>query len=294
MIAKDFIDRQDERRKSDLADIFGKKSLGSGGFTTGGANMPKDPNVKTRDYRSGKPVSGTIGVLDVYQNPRNPDEKQTPLSKIWVAMHELGHALEGRFAPGVKGPTRKAGNFRSPASGRLQESDANKGTFRDVMVQLLNMIDDNETPKQQRAKAKAIIDEIIQLQRSGRLHDKEAVRPFYTAIAQERNMAVVFGDEGRVVDLERQLVAEEARYYQTPAELAADLIGMYLFDPQYVKKNLPNAAEAVQAVFNKGPVQFFSMPFASLLAVVLANMALSGEEEEEPGILTPQRGVLSA
>ena len=280
--------------KSDLADIFGKSSLGSGGFTTGGANMSRDPNSRPFDRRSGQYVEGTIGVLDVYKNPRNPSEVQTPLQKIWVAMHELGHALEGRFAPGAQRASEKSDSFRSPVTGTRQPSDAYKGTFRDVMVQLLNMIDDKDTPKRVQNKAQSIIDEIINLQRSGKLRDQEAVRPFYNAIEAERNMAQVFGDERRVVDLERQRTAEEKRYLQTPAELAADLIGMYLFDPQYVKKNLPNAAEAVQAVFNKGPVQFFSMPFASLLAVVLANMALSGEEEEEPGILTPQRGVLSA
>ena len=86
----------------------------------------------------------------------------------------------------------------------------------------------------------------------------------------------------------------EDTYLHTPEELGADLFGIYLFDPAYAKRIMPNATRLVQ-LMQKPTLTFYSIPFASLLAAILANMAVAdGEEEDQRAALALGRGALTA
>ena len=97
---------------------------------------------------------------------------------------------------------------------------------------------------------------------------------------------------GKVTDFER--------YTQSPQEMAADMIGMYLLDPKGFKSKAPTAANFVATLLNrsKSPsskfVQFYGAPFAAVLAAIMANMLVGLEEdEEEKGALALGQGALS-
>jgi hypothetical protein len=90
-------------------------------------------------------------------------------------------------------------------------------------------------------------------------------------------------------------------YTQRAAELAADLVGIYIIDPQFMKEVAPKSARFARVFLNNSDlgqlVTFFSAPFAAILAAIMANMMVAeGEEEEEQmkGILSPQPGALTA
>ena len=87
------------------------------------------------------------------------------------------------------------------------------------------------------------------------------------------------------------LFKREDDYFQTPAELAADLIGFYLLDHKQAKQQMPKATKLVRDLLNGSDVvTFFSMPLAGLVAVILANMFNADREEEEQqmaGVLSP-------
>jgi hypothetical protein len=62
---------------------------------------------------------------------------------------------------------------------------------------------------------------------------------------------------------------------------------------------MPKTARLLQIAFRDNPtIQFFSLPFASIVAMVLANMLIAeGEEQEEdmdPGALSMGAGALTA
>lgn len=281
--------------KSDLLKIFGKSSGKKNAFTKGLAQQAIDPNNMIIDQNTGEEVKGVIGVLGPYSNPRNDRETQTALGSIWTAMHELGHALESRFYPGGQQETQKIPFYtRFNTKREIPTEKVHRGTFREVITDLLNMIGDPSDPGMEKA-ANDIISEIVNMQRTGNVRGEEAVREDYVNAEFARNMAEFMGEEQRVKEIEDAIFDLENTYFHTPQELAADLIGMYLLDPNYAKAKMPNATKIVRKIFNKGPVTFYSMPFASLVAAVMANMLLAGEEEErEEGILTPPRGALTA
>ena len=78
-----------------------------------------------------------------------------------------------------------------------------------------------------------------------------------------------------------QLLKAEA-YYQNPQELAADLIGYYLMSPQQAKQLMPKATKLVRDLMNSSKVAtFYSMPLASLVAAIFANMLVAEGEEED-------------
>ena len=82
----------------------------------------------------------------------------------------------------------------------------------------------------------------------------------------------------------------------TPEGRVADLFGIYLFDPAYAKRIMPNATRLVRKLMQENAtLTFYSIPFASLLAAILANMAgADGEEEDQRAALALGRGALTA
>ena len=156
-------------------------------------------------------------------------------------------------------------------------------------------------------EAEAILNEIVNLQRYGSADIpnpntgeimQEPVRGTYPVYNQAIREAEQQGRSNRVLQLEMSLFKREDDYFQTPAELGADLIGYYLLDPRMAKTLMPKATKVVRDLLNGGDVvTFYSMPLAGLVAVILANMMNSDREEEEQrtaGALSMGQGALSA
>ena len=286
--------------KNDLARVFGKVSLGSKGFTIGGARSARKPTETTRDTLTGRDVKTSIGVLREYTNPRNPEENVTPLEALYAALHEIGHGIEAGFIPGTReGTEAKQRSFYNRLSdGVLTNTDrVYEDTFKDVIVQLMDaasgFLPANQRPETflPSGEAKAILDEIVRMQSQGVLNETATlVRPTYAKYGQEILAAEAKGDTARAKQLTKYLQRLENEYFQSPQELAADLIGLYLLNPKKAKAEMPQATKLVRDILNKSDVvQFYSMPLAAMVAAIFANMLLAeGEEEDRKGILAQQ------
>ena len=84
-------------------------------------------------------------------------------------------------------------------------------------------------------------------------------------------------------------------YIKNDAEFSEDPVLLSIIDPKTSKKLLPTTYKFIQDHFNESniPVKFFASPLATIVAILMAGM-IGGEEEENPGILTPGPGMLSA
>ena len=97
------------------------------------------------------------------------------------------------------------------------------------------------------------------------------------------------------------IAKEYTKYANSFAEFAVDPVWVYMFDPALAKQVMPETTALIRKEFAKAgnkQIQFYSHPFATILAVVAA-MGLSGigrgdDEEEDQGALMPTPGVLSA
>ena len=110
----------------------------------------------------------------------------------------------------------------------------------------------------------------------------------YSASNPDATVAQMFSD---VVPQFRQYQS----YIKGDAEFAVDPVMYYLINPKAMKKDMPNTFKFIQKHFNESniPVKFFASPLATIVAILMAGM-IGGEEEENPGILTPGPGMLSA
>ena len=88
-------------------------------------------------------------------------------------------------------------------------------------------------------------------------------------------------------------------YIKRDAERAVDPLFFYLVNPKAMKASMPKTFKLIQTHFNESsiPIKLYTRPLATIVAIVMAGVmsAEKGEEEEEnPGILTPGPGMLSA
>ena len=227
-----------------------------------------------------------------------------PNYQLFTILHELGHAFESRAAD----PNSKSNKFTlveeqiySPNRGKFQDLDAKSkrdlftDTFRDVMRQVLAVAGGGKADlKMSKQDAQDIVAEIVAMQRSGKVGG-ESIRQDY---GRGRQLVALGAYTQGEVD--SKLRGAETTYYHTPWEMAADAMGIYMHSPNVAKQQMPKTARLVQIAFRDNPtIQFFSMPFASVVAIVLANMLVAeGEEQEEeqmePGALSMQPGALTA
>jgi hypothetical protein len=261
-------------------------NLGSG-FSRGGF-----------EAKQGKPGgSGTIAVLSGdYVNPKNP--KKTGGGKnreLWVALHELGHAIEANFRFGKNRQDEdgvlSSTSYYSPVKGTaVKGGNVYEDTFRQIMTAILGTQSVNsKANSKKREIGKAIYDEVVALQRKGFIPGTDMrIRDSYKTFEQ-------LSPELQAVNRKR-LKDNEANYFQSPEEMAADAIAYYLADPQLAKQNMPMTAKLIREAFAKNStVQFFNLPLGVLLAGVIANMAVAmKEDEEEKAALSLGGGALSA
>jgi len=86
------------------------------------------------------------------------------------------------------------------------------------------------------------------------------------------------------------------RYTNNTSELSVDPMWLYLMNPRLAKELMPINTKLIRDEFkkaNNGKIQFYSHPFATLVAVVSAmGLLAAGSEEEEEPMMAP--GILSA
>jgi hypothetical protein len=86
-------------------------------------------------------------------------------------------------------------------------------------------------------------------------------------------------------------------YMKGDGEFAVDPVMFYLINPKAMKKDMPNTFKFMQKHFNESniPIKIYASPLATIMAILMAGI-IGGEEEEEenPGILTPEPGMLTA
>ena len=256
------------------------------------------PAGSTRAFRmpdgDGPGQGGQIAVLDTGD----------ALQNLFLALHEVGHPLEADYSPAYarSEPMVERNYYTSPNDGleRRGEIDTSdglnggfktyRGTIRDFVATLQDgaaafrsgRIKDKDTKQ-----ADAIIEEITNFQRFYKVGGTVPVREGYS----EAQQAV---SEGALTLSEAQdsITDYENEYLHMPYEMAADVIAAYLFDPRMAKREMPKTTAVLQVLFEGNPtVQLFSLPFASVLAVIMANMLIAEREEEEKKMPSP--GALS-
>ena len=247
---------------------------------------------------------------------------KNPNYALYVMLHELGHVFETSPAnPNDTAATyENVGNeVYSPTAKKVvpidRFGDTFTNTFRDVLRQVLNVSGGKKADlKISKKDAEDIINEIINVQRSGALEGDarnilvRSPRLTMTPDRFERDFTNVRTDYYLGSKLVRQgvltrsevdstLKGAERTYFHSPHELAADLLGLYMLDPAGARHMMPKATRLARLVFRDNPtIQFFSLPFASIVAMVLANMLVAeGEEEDmDPGALSMGAGALTA
>ena len=247
---------------------------------------------------------------------------KNPNYALYVMLHELGHVFEQSPAdPNDTAATyENVGNeVYSPTTKKVSPlpgfGDTFTNTFRDVLRQVLNVSGGEKADlKISKKDAEDIINEIINVQRSGVLEGdarrylmaspgqasiERAPDQFetdFTNVRTDYYLGKKLVKQGALTqsEVDSTLKRAERTYFHSPHELAADLLGLYMLDPAGARAMMPKATRLARLVFRDNPtIQFFSMPFASIVAIVLANMLVAeGEEqEEEPtGALSMEMG----
>jgi len=250
-----------------------------------------DPRSKYY-LNTGKTVKGKIGVL-------KSSEDITPLESLFAALHEIGHGVERDFLPGKRSDSAKTINqYRTLKYRGIKYTDVVfQDTFRGVIATMMKQAGEGNQDMD------AILQEIVNLQRTGILTDAQGnnapVRDIYPEAAARKGNDLPPHLQGllNTSGIDAFVDQTEVQYLQTPEELSADPFAVYFFDPAYAKKVMPKTTRLIRKLFNNkgGPVQFWSMPFASVIAAILANMMVAeGEEEEKQGLLSLGQGALSA
>ncbi len=226
-------------------------------------------------------VSGQVGLM---RGNKEQDFIQT-------LAHEMSHALESRPQSNQESPlvqNRKLSQRHEKAAAD-KKSSVYLGSLRSKMRKEIR----NETPVKDEIEVLqdgTVVSIAARPDLPGRpiRFNVENTIDMYSASNPDATVAQMFSD---VVPQFRQYQS----YIKGDAEFAVDPVMYYLINPKAMKKDMPNTFKFIQKHFNESniPVKFFASPLATIVAILMAGM-IGGEEEENPGILTPRPGMLSA
>ena len=120
----------------------------------------------------------------------------------------------------------------------------------------------------------------------------------------QRNISVTLGDDSKAVrifqkiaNLNSPAAKQYTKYANNFAEFAVDPVWVYMFDPAMAKQLMPETTALIRKEFAKAgnkQIQFYSHPFATILAVVSAMglLAAASDDDDEEPMMAP--GILSA
>ena len=271
-----------------------------------------DPAGMATNRETGERTRGEVAVVGV-----DPKTLKTNLPDvIWTAMHELGHAVERLGFITAESPKRIPFDYVNPTGKKKPPRSVFTDTFRGYLTKIIDTAGGGDLDPQagtiinmDQDMAKAVVDEMLMLQRTGILQTSAGVtrlRREYErmaeAVIRNRNSNKSPADKALREDLiKKEMFAHEDSYLHTPQEMAADMIGAYMMDPKGFKKIAPTAAEVAASLLNRASspsskfMQFYSAPLASVIAVIMATLAAGEEEKQnEEALLSLGRGALSA
>ena len=100
------------------------------------------------------------------QQSQDPRETVTQ-EVVWVALHEIGHVIEGSFMPG-KTTTQKLGGYRRLSDGkRSTRGNLYSNTFREALTNVMDAAAGVRGKAYTKEEAEAILNEIVNPQRYG-------------------------------------------------------------------------------------------------------------------------------
>ena len=228
------------------------------------------------------------------------------LQVLMTLAHEIGHDIES---------TSKEKNARAYASYNMHPESAGQtymveGSFREYLNGLNSAVTMNPTNS---TAEKKITDEIDNLQNLvGVFFEKDAAlgkknirvswqRDFYKSIKdmnpKEATPEFIATEMAKYKKRLHPSQRRHIEYVKDAAEFATDPIWVYMANPRLMKEIAPNTAKEIQKFFNgmqkDFPVSFHANPVATILAIVMAGMVATGDEEEQQPAQAPQGGLVS-
>jgi hypothetical protein len=261
--------------------------------------MAKAVNIPYRKAKGSMGLRVTLG-----SNPDNLKgrigvvKSKNKIYEMYVALHELGHALESSYVDEQarqEGTENQGKMYYSPGAKSMildPQHSTYSNTFRAAIKELMALYGDKKisTGDLTNQDARDIIDEIIRFQRTGVVEGfgtKSPIRRDYSRGAERVALGILTRGE-----VDATLGSYERSYFQTPYEMAADLLGVYMLDPALAKREMPKASELARLLLKDNPtIQLFSAPLSVVLSMVMANMLIAEREEEEKKM--PPLGALS-
>ena len=216
------------------------------------------------------------------------------ITALTSLLHEISHGVaEGYITgEGISNPQSKTG--KNHLTG--QRNPYSDGTFAGSFIAPLLM-------SKELSKSSPIVKEIVNLQFNVKAYAEnnpnatEDVREFARQIENLKAQ-----DPEITQDRLLEAVVDKGGVYQKYAmnfsEASVDPIWVYMLNPKLAKEVMPETARLIRKEFMKADnkqIRFYSHPFAKVLAVSMAILAMNAGEDEEPpeGILSPQGGVLT-
>lgn len=237
---------------------------------------------RTMGFWSPKGTKGGAGgtIFGIQPGGTRKGKKVSNIDALTTLLHEIAHGvtlgpLDGKTSPDFRYKREFARNKLAKVSG----DDYTPGSFVGSAIMPL-LTGPDFTPDN------AVVAEINNLQRNISVTlgpDSSLIRSFQNMSPNHPNRA------------------SYTKYANSFAEFAVDPVWVYMFDPALAKELMPETTALIRKEFSKAgnkQIQFYSHPFATILAVVAA-MGLSGigrgdDEEEDQGVLMPSPGALSA
>jgi hypothetical protein len=210
--------------------------------------------------------------------------KITSTTSLMSALHEMGHALtqgnmdgKGEFGMGM---------VKNPFSGKRDQVGKNSYNTS-VMKPILEGL----------GKDHPAIKEIQAFQEAGKGFTES--NPSETVPAREFGRILSLLNNApspQIAAKYKSSMEQYRRYTNDTSELSVDPMWLYLMNPRLAKELMPINTKLIRDEFkkaNNGKIQFYSHPFATLVAVVSAmGLLAAGSEEEEEPMMAP--GILSA
>ena len=223
----------------------------------------------------------------------NKLKKVTTITALTSLLHEIGHGIaEGHITgEGIAKPIKTGKNHLTGRRNTFSD-----GTFAGSFIAPLLM-------SKELSKSSPIVKEIVNLQFNVKAYAEnnpnatEDVREFSWQIKDLKAQDPKITQE-RLLEAVVEKGGNYQKYAMNFSEAAVDPIWVYLLNPKLAKEVMPETARLIRKEFMKADnkqIRFYSHPFAKVLAVSMAILAMNAGEDEEPseGILSPQGGVLT-
>ena len=257
---------------------------------------------KFRPNPTAKGYGGTAFAIRVGGSFKG--KKRTPLQALRTLLHEMAHGITLGKMDGetVRGQTTY---FQNPLSQEFELSGVQNSYTDSVLRPLIEAkgTDPRKNP---------LLAEIIAVQEKADVYlqsnpsETTKVRPYreyfndLNRLHQERNDAAKTDAHRRLYDKAiREVERDRAkfkRYMESSAELSVDPMWIYLMNPKLAKDLMPLNSKMIREEFKKanGTIQFYSHPFATILATVMSMGMLAALGLQEPDEEVMPDGILTA